>query len=301
MKIKQFFKNSACGAAIGIGMIIPGVSGGTIAVIFKIYDRLIGALGNLRKDFKANFGFLFSILLGAAIGFAAMYFPLKWALERAPLPTYLLFAGLMIGSLPDLFKESKKFGFNKINILSIAMPFVTVIAICILNLLISAGNADLSANMSIWGYFAVFGVAMLASCALVIPGISGSMLLMILGYYAPVLGLISGLLTDFWHSALVLAVFAAGLLIGFFSIAKLMKYLLNKLSRGTHWAIIGFVLASIPALLIVLDYSSAPLDAAHIIVGCILFVLGIIGAYALTAYAEAKMKKSTNEAERTEN
>ena len=297
MKLVRFFKNVACGAAIGIGMILPGVSGGTIAVILKIYDKLIAALGDLRKDFKANFGFLFSVLLGAAIGFAAMYFPLKLALERAALPTYLLFAGLMVGSLPNLFNDSRKFGFKKLNIFSVTIPFVAIIGICVLNLFVSAGNADLSANMPTWGYFAVFGVAMLASCALVIPGVSGSMLLMILGYYAPVFGLIGGLLTDFLHCTIVLAIFTAGLLIGFFSVAKLMKYLLARLPRGTHWSIIGFVLASIPALFIVLDYSSTLLSTAHITVGCILFALGAIATFALTAYAEGKMKSTENKTE----
>lgn len=288
MKLKRFFINLACGAAIGVGIIIPGVSGGTIAVILKIYDRLIDALGNLRKNFKANILFILNILLGAAIGFAAMYFPLKWALEHAPFPTCMLFAGLMLGSLPQVFKDGLKSGFKKISLLSVIIPFAAVIGICFINIFVSAGNADLSANMTVGGYFAVAGVAVLASCALVIPGVSGSMLLMILGYYAPVLGLISGIFTDFAHSALVLAIFAAGLVIGFFTIAKLMKWFLSRFPRGTHWAIAGFVAGSIPGILIVFDYSSSPLGTAHILVGCVLLALGAVAAYALTAYSVKK-------------
>lgn len=288
MNIKGFFKNLACGAAIGVGMIIPGVSGGTIAVILKVYDKLIGALGSLRTDFKANFGFLANILLGAAAGFIAAYFPLKWALEFAPLPTVMLFAGLMAGSLPKLFKDSKAGGFAKINILSAIIPFAVVLLISLAGMYFSLGTADLSESMPVWGYFAVAGVAALASCALVIPGVSGSMLLMILGYYAPVLGLISGLRVDFLHSFLVLAIFAAGLIIGFFSIAKLMKFLLERFPRGTRWAIFGFVLASVPALFLVFDYSAAPLGAPQILVGCILCAAGAIGAYSITAYASKR-------------
>ena len=291
MTVKEFFKNLSCGAVIGVAMIIPGVSGGTIAVLLNIYDKLINALGNLRKDFKANLLFLLPILLGMAAAFAAMYFPLKYALAYAPFPTVMLFVGLMVGSLPKLFKDSKVFGFEKLNTCSVLLPFAAIIAICVLKLFVSAGEADLTVNMPIWGYFAIIGVAMLASCALVIPGVSGSMLLMILGYYTPVLGLISALFADFWHSALVLALFAAGLIVGFFSIAKLMKFFLEKFPRGTRWAIIGFVLGSIPAIFIVFDYATSPMTTLHVVFGVILCLVGMIASYALTAYVEGKMKR----------
>lgn len=295
MKVKEFFKNLASGAVIGVAMIIPGVSGGTIAVLLDIYDKLINALGNLRKNFKSNVAFLLPILLGLALAFAAMYFPLKFALEHAPFPTVMLFVGLMLGSFPKLFKDSMTLGFKKCNTCSVLLPFVAIIAICVLKFFVSAGEADLSVNMPIWGYFAIIGIAMLASCALVIPGVSGSMLLMILGYYAPVLGLISGIFADFWHSVLVLALFAVGLIVGFFSIAKLMKFFLSRFPRGTRWAIIGFVLGSIPAIFIVFDYAAAPMNGLQIAAGVVLCALGAVATYALTAYVDGKMKAAKHE------
>lgn len=283
-----------CGAAIGVAMIIPGVSGGTIAVLLDIYDKLIDALGNLRKNFKENAAFLLPVLLGAVLAFAAAYFPLDYALRYAPLPTVLLFAGLMTGSVPKLFKDCKSNGFKKSNILSVILPFLAIMAICVAKLFVAAGSADLSAGMPVWGYFALVAVAMLASCALVIPGVSGSMLLMILGYYYAIFAAVRSATDNFWHAALVLALFAFGLVIGFFSIAKLMKLFLEKFPRGTHWAIWGFVLGSIPAIFIVFDYSSAPLGAVQIAIGCILFALGAIGTYALTAYlGHAEKAKKT--------
>lgn len=108
MKIKEFFKNTGLGAAIGVAMIIPGVSGGTIAVLFKVYDRLINAISDLRRDFKNSFMFLLPIVIGALLGIAALYFPLKYAIQYAPIPTILLFAGLMLGSCPKLFKDTLK-------------------------------------------------------------------------------------------------------------------------------------------------------------------------------------------------
>ncbi len=280
----------ACGAAIGVAMIIPGVSGGTIAVLLNIYDKLIDALGNLGKDFKNNVLFLLPILLGAVLAVAAMYFPLLYALKYAPLPTVLLFAGLMAGSVPKLFTDSKTFGFKKINIVSVIIPFLAIIGICVTKIFVSAGAADLTSGMPVWGYFVLIAVAMLASCALVVPGVSGSMLLMILGYYNPLFGVVDTLIADFGHSALVLGLFALGVIIGFFSIAKLMKLFLAKLPRGTHWAIFGFVLGSIPAIFIVFDYASAPITPVQIAIGCILCALGAIGTYALTSLVDRKTK-----------
>ena len=78
--MKDFFKLFATGALIGIAMIIPGVSGGTLAVLMGVYDRLIGAISDLRRDFKKNIVFLLPIIFGAVVGIAAMYFPPYYSL-----------------------------------------------------------------------------------------------------------------------------------------------------------------------------------------------------------------------------
>ena len=293
MKVKNFFLDMARGAAIGIAMIIPGVSGGTLAVLMNVYDKLIGAISNLRRDFKNSFFFLLPILLGAAIGVIAAYFPLKYALKYAPFPTVLLFVGLMLGSCPKIIKDGIKQGFKPLNIVSIIIPLAAVIGICFIP---SLGKADLSPSMQWYGYILIILIGMVGSCALVIPGVSGSMLLLILGYYEAIFDTVSALKTDFGHSVLVLFLFAAGVIIGFFSIAKLMKLFMTKFPRGTLWAIIGFVIGSIPAILITYNsnFPEQPypsLNTAHIAVGIVLCVLGIIASFALTAYVEARNKK----------
>ncbi len=285
MKIKEFFKNTGLGAAIGVAMIIPGVSGGTIAVLFKVYDRLINAISDLRRDFKNSFMFLLPIVIGALLGIAALYFPLKYAIQYAPIPTILLFAGLMLGSCPKLFKDTLKKGFKPIDAVSLILPLAFVIGIFFIPQL---GHADLSATMPIWGYFVLILIGAIASCALVVPGVSGSLLLLVLGYYTPILDIVSALFNDFGHSVLVLALFALGLIVGFFSIAKLMKFLLKKFPRGTGWAIMGFVIGSIPALCLTEEFTSAPIDGIQIAAGAILCLAGVIASYAVTAYAEAR-------------
>ena len=290
MRVKEFFKNLGCGAVMGVAVIIPGVSGGTLAVLLNIYDKLISAISNLRKDFKNSFKFLLPVVLGIAIGFAAMYFPLQFALDYAPLPTVLLFIGLMLGSFPKLFKDSAKLGFKKLNIINIIIPLAAVIGICFIP---NIGNVSLNADMPVYTYFLLILMGAVAACALVIPGVSGSMMLMIFGYYEPILDTFKGLFTNFGHSAAVLGLFALGIIIGFFSIAKLMKFFLDKFPRGTSWAILGFVVGSIPAILIAFDYSSAPLDAIQIAIGVILCIAGAIASFAFTSWAEKRIEKPT--------
>lgn len=290
MKVKNFFLDMARGAAIGIAMIIPGVSGGTLAVLMNVYDKLIGAISNLRRDFKNSFFFLLPIILGVGLAVAAMYFPIRFALDKAPLPTILLFAGLMVGSTPKVFKDALNTGFNKkIDIVASVIPFLLVIGICFVP---GLGDVDLSPSMPVYGYFLLILVGAAASCALVVPGISGSMMLLIFGYYNSVLDTVSAIKTDPLHSILVLGTLAVGILIGFFSIAKLMKFLLHKFPRATRWVIIGFVLGSIPALFITFNgnFPQAPLNAWQIAIGVILCVLGAVGTYCLTAYVEKREK-----------
>ena len=290
MGFKKFFKRFGAGAAIGAGMIIPGVSGGTIAVLMNIYDELIDSINGLRKQFKASVLFLLPILLGVAVAFAALYFPLTLALEHAPLPTVTLFAGLMIGGMPKLLKDGVKRGFKPVDVISCILPLAVVVGICFIP---NIGYADLSAGMPVWGYFALIGVGVIASCALIVPGISGSMLLLILGYYNPILDIIRAMFSDFGHSVLVLGLLAVGIIVGFFTIARLMKLLLTKFPRGTYWAIISFVVGSIAALFISFNanFPNAPaIDGLQIGIAGLLGVAGVIGAYSLTAFAESKMK-----------
>lgn len=287
LKIKEFFINTAKGGAIGLAMIIPGVSGGTLAVLLGVYDKIIDSVGNLFKDFKRSFFFLLPIFLGAALAFAALYFPLKYALEYAPFPTVMLFAGFMLGSIPDLIKNANGNGFKKLDTVGLVISFALVVGICFIP---AIGDVNLGADMPVYGYFLLLVMGMLASCALVVPGISGSMLMLIFGYYQPLLNSISGLRTDFGHSLLVLALFAVGVVVGFFTIAKIMQLLLNKFRRPTFWAIVGFVIGSIPAVIITFfnKWGGQPdvyLATWQIAVAVVLFVAGTVGTFFLARYA----------------
>lgn len=283
----------AKGGAIGLAMIIPGVSGGTLAVLLGVYDKIIDSVGNLFKKFKESFLFLLPIALGAVLAFAALYYPLKYALLYAPFPTIMLFAGLMLGSIPDLTKKSEKNGFKKFDTIGLALACFLVIGICFIP---NLGDVNLSADMEVWQYFLLLFMGMLASCALVVPGVSGSMLMLIFGYYQPLLATISALKVSFGHSLLVLATFAVGLVIGFFTIAKLMQFLLKRFRRATYWSIVGFVIGSIPAVIITFFHEYAHdlttyLSPLQISLGVVCFVLGAIATFFLARFATKHAEK----------
>jgi putative membrane protein len=273
------------GGAIGTAVIIPGVSGGTIAVLLNIYDKIIESISGLNKHFKQSFLFLLPIVLGIIAAIAILIIPIRYALKYIPLPTVLLFLGFMAGSTPKLINDAKCNGFKKCDWLNLFIPCIVVIAICFIP---GLGDVSLSTDMPWYSYVILVPIGIAASCALVVPGISGSMLLLIFGYYNPLLNLLSSLTTSPLHVILVYLLFAVGVIIGFFTIAKLMQFLLSKYTRGTYWAIVGFVIGSLAAVLIVFDYATSPLDWWQILLGVILCILGAIGTFMLTKYATKK-------------
>ncbi len=144
--------------------------------------------------------------------------------------------------------------------------------------------------MAWYQYILVAVMGVLASCALVVPGISGSMLLMIFGYYTPVLRLFLDIFKTPGHSIAVLACFGVGVVVGFFTIAKLMQLLLHKFPRATGWAIFGFVVGSIPAVIITFfnkyaESLSRFLTPLHISLGVVLFCAGAVATFFFTRYA----------------
>lgn len=292
MSIKNSISRALKGAAIGVAMIIPGISGGTVAVLLEIYEGMIKAISSLRKEFKKSVLYLLPILMGMIIAFGMMYFPIKYALLYIPLQTISLFAGLMIGSCPKMITDAKKNGFKMINLISLIVPFVFVVGICFIP---NMGNVNLSIDMPIINYLVLFIVGVVASCALVIPGVSGSMFLLIIGYYHPIFNTISQIKVNPGHSILVLMIFAIGLLVGFFTIAKIMKVLLEKYPRATYWAIVSFVIGSIPAIYISFDYTKTVVNTITVITSSICVVLGIIGSYLFTIVTNKKEKKLSKE------
>ena len=257
--IMEFFDNIIKGVMIGIANIIPGVSGGTMAVSLGIYDRLIGAVSGLFKEFKKNIAFLIPIIIGCGIGIVGFTYAIEYLLDKHTFVTCMAFVGLILGGLPAIISSMKSKmtsgGIGVFGILAFVIAFV-----------ISGGMPLLKESKDALTVIAVtpvnmvilFILGVVASATMVIPGVSGSMMLMIFGYYYAIINTIKTFLDNLRafdlmgmkDGILLLAPFGIGVILGIFLIAKLITFLFEKYGVQTFCAILGLVISSPIAIFI---------------------------------------------------
>ncbi len=290
--VKEFLLDIVRGMAIGIAFIIPGFSGGSIAAVLGIYEKLVGAVTDVFKSFTKSVITLLPIMIGMAIGVVSLMYPLTWALEAFPFPTVCLFVGLTFGALPSI-TDKLHGGSKATNSFALAIPLILALTLSFLPIV---EDVDLF-SLNFGGYVLLFVIGIVASAALVVPGISGSMLLLILGYYNPILKLATQHLLkgkDIGTSLTVLSVAGVGIVIGFVAISFLMKYLLRKYPCGTYFAILGFILGSIPTVYISTSkeagytLSTLPSNPLHWVMCVVMLAVGIAGPLLLMFYTKRK-------------
>lgn len=278
--MKEQIKLAFKGFIIGVANIIPGVSGGTLAITLGIYEKLIGIISHFFKNVKENIKFLLPIGIGAVLSILVLSKVIAFSLENYPFPTTLLFIGLILGGIPMLFAKIKK-GPKKGRITNLLIFLITFSIVTIFGFM-NTGNAMVNlSNIDFIGYISLFLVGMIAAASMVIPGISGSFMLMLLGYYKPIIDTISDLASfnNILDNILILLPFGIGILVGIVLIAKLIELLLEKFPIKTYYGIIGFVLASI--ITIFLPLVNVSYTIPSVIIGIILLLLGGVIAYKL--------------------
>lgn len=222
------------GFVIGSSMSVPGVSGGTMAILLGIYDKLIGSISNFLKDLKGNVIFLMKFCIGAAAGIGSLAFVIKWLLERFPLPVSFFFLGAVIGGIPALYKKTKESRMRISSVVYFLIGLIVVIAIGFL----PVGNFDISSGSGFLHYLMVLGTGIIIALALVLPGISTSHMLLVLGMYDAMLIAITEL------NLFYIAIVGISTVVGIFLITKPIEWTLNKFPHQTYCMIIGFVLGS---------------------------------------------------------
>lgn len=241
------------GIAIGVANIIPGFSGGTMAVICKIYDEFVDALANLTKNpvevIKKSWGLFVGIILGLVIGFIGI---LK-LLEIIPLITILFFFGLVLGSLPKQGKTALKKPFNPYTLIPFSIAVILIVGLPIL----AGMSVNQIENVSFIHFIIIFLLGVLSSAAMVLPGLSGSMILLIFGYYQFIMGSLKTFLKGFFtfqfegllNPFLALLLFCLGILIGIVLMSKLVKKLYANYPEHCNMAVFGLLIASLFAIL----------------------------------------------------
>ena len=313
MKLKNWLKSFLSGAAMGIASAIPGVSGGTIAVITGVFKTIINAVNSLFKKFWQSVLILLPIVLGMIVAIIPCFLIFDKAFESFVFGLVTIFAGLVIGSFPGILDEVKGVKPRKSYIIIAIVSGLIALGLGISSILLK-DSVDVSALIKEpewWFYLITIPVGFLAAFSLVVPGISGSMLLLVLGFYNPLVDSISELLsfefTHLWQIISVLGAFAVGLIIGFFVVTKLMGYLLNKHHDICFYSIIGFIIGSTVALYLNKDIYSYYLvwggttvdGIKHLLqwyievpVGILLGVISSFGAYLLVK--KSRTQKQTN-------
>jgi len=241
----KYLINVLKGAVVGIANIIPGVSGGTMAVITGIYEKLIDIISNILSHLKSwtklkeDLKFIIPIGIGAVIGIVAFSKLLKWLLKSFEMPTLYCFLGLIIGSLPLIFKNANEKGFNKKYIIPFVVTTGLMIGLNIIAMNVSESNAIIEFGRTPIDILKLLGYGFVAAGTMIIPGISGSMVLMIMGVYEAILTAVSSL------DIITLIPFAIGVGIGIIIVSKIINILLEKFYGYTYYAILGFIIGSI--------------------------------------------------------
>ena len=257
----SFLKEVLRGIAIGVANIIPGVSGGTMMVSMGIYGDVIGAVTGMPKHFWKSVKFLLPYAIGMLIGIGGLSFAIGYFFLEFPFETAMLFIGLIFGGVPLLLPKimGKRITFSE------TLLFVLFFGLVVWMQFWKQGT-DVALNPGIKNSISLFVVGTVAAATMVIPGVSGSMLLMSLGYYTPIINRISGFL------AAVLIPFGIGVVLGIFLVSKLVEYLLKKQERKTYFAIMGLVTSSPIAVLSGMNIVS--IGFGQLLLGILLFIGG---------------------------
>ena len=249
--ISLFFK----GIIVGVANVIPGVSGGTIAVVLHIFDRLIEAINHFTADIKKHLKFLLPLLAGAGVGVLAFSVLIDYCLEHFSLPTCGFFAGLVAGSIPLIYKmakskqpkDKKQYGYFIYTIIAFAL------VIFMSTLKTGEGSAVVVGDVSAGLMAQAFLGGAIAAAAMIVPGISGSFMLVLLGLYNVVIGyvaLVKDFLLTFDMTIFVsiikfCAPLGIGMIAGAIVISKLIEFLMNRYHTETYYVILGLILGSL--------------------------------------------------------
>lgn len=272
----SLFSDIIKGVFIGIANIIPGVSGGTMAVSMGIYDKIIYSVTHLLKETKNSLKTLFPFIIGAGLGLVGLAFIIEYLFLNYPIQTNLFFIGLILGGLPVIVKRIK---IKRVDFLHGACFILFFVLIIVLQLA-NGNGTDVNLQISVIEVLKLFVIGVVASATMVIPGVSGSMILMLIGYYQPILTTINTFIksavtlnfSSMVVPTLILLPFGLGIVIGIFAIAKLIEILLKKYESLTFCAILGLVVASPVAILMTVSFAGVNLWT--VLSGLIVFLLG---------------------------
>jgi|SRR5690625_16077 len=263
------WKNIYRGILIGASDVIPGVSGGTVAVLLGIYDRLIEAINGLfSRRWQEQLTFLIPLGIGVGLAIFSVARLMKWLFNYYPEPTYFFFLGLIIGIIPQLFVEAN------VRVTFKATQYVLLvsgaIAVSMMVFFMDMEPGAIITERSWTIYFLLLLSGILASAAMILPGISGSVVFLMLGVYPTIIEII------YTFDIKAIIVVGAGIATGIVSMSKLIHFFFKHYRINTYAVIIGAVIGSI-----VVIFPGWPKEQSLILWCLIAGASGLLGAYIL--------------------
>lgn len=284
-KIKDFLFTFLIGIIMGVANIIPGVSGGTIAVGLGVFDKLIDSINNFFKDPKKYLPFLLPLFIGAIFGILAFSSVVSFGLTNYSFPTNMLFLGLVAGSIPLIYNGAKEKNFKPSHYIYGVIGFLIVF------LLATLEKNGVSSSSETTGVIKLLISGAIASSAMIIPGISGSFMMILLGVYTVLLVALSQLkdwLLDMSNTPLlfesleVIIPLGIGIVVGVFLISKIIEILFNKFHSQTYFVILGLIFGSIYTIFSSNETYASGMSTTIFITGIVLLIIGCILSLLMT-------------------
>ncbi len=301
---KEGLKAAVLGFFIGLAVIVPGVSGSAVAIMMKLYERLLYAIANILKKFKLAVLFLLPIVVGAIVGFLLGFLAVQQLLQLIPFAIILFFAGLMLGAYPSIYDEYKKERHSPLRIVLLILGIALPIGLSLVSSLLNEGKIDL-ANLSWYHYILYLFYGFVMAITQLVPGLSATAFLMACGTYTP---LMESVHLSYWQENplvfLVYALLAIGFLIGLVVVSKAVGFFLKKWRGATFHLIGGLSLGSIVSMVVSPEAfdcywewsGSGSLNWLDLGLGLGLFAVGVAMAFLFYLYeSRKKPKEGTSE------
>lgn len=269
------------GFAMGTSDLVPGVSGGTIALLLGIYNDFIRSIsGIFSKRFWESLKFLIPIVLGMLIAIGSLSKLINFLLNTHPIPTLFFFVGLILGIIPYLLKTSRfKQTFTAKQYMLVVLGIVIIVVITLLNNGNKHAGETLTFSTSLFIKYFIAGVC--ASSAMLLPGISGSFMLLVFGAYGTIMYAISEFLSFNFNAVPILLTVGLGIIAGFLLSSKAIQYFLNYHTSLTYALIIGFVVGSLYAV-----FPGLPTSIFMWFISALTLIIGFFISYKLGHISE---------------
>lgn len=246
---KSWFNSAISGFLMGLGVILPGISGSTIAILFKIYDKMLYSVSNIFKKFTQSILYLLPILVGALLGFVLGFFVVQSVIEAYTFLVVCIFGGLMLGASPEIFleikDEIKKPRWYRVLLLILGFAFPITLAAIFANVP-AMDNTAMLTEFPFYVYIVAFFLGVAVSLTQIVPGLSATVLLMSLGFFKPIMEALhfSVLMEEpRWIAFILLLIL--GFLVGFFVLSKVMSHFFTKHKTSTYFMVTGLTFGSI--------------------------------------------------------